>query len=88
MLVAENVSASPSVSEALGWNEYFAPATTVMAGVPVMEGGLIVAGAVSVEVGGVEEVEVGDVDEAASGLVETPSLPQPVAATASVAHRK
>jgi hypothetical protein len=97
MLVTENVSASPSVSEALGWNEYLVPATTVAVGVPVIEGGLTVAGAVSVAVAGgvgvedveVEDVEVEDVDEAVAGLTESLSPPpQPVAATASVAHRK
>ena len=81
MLSIENVNASPSVSEALGWNEYFVPATTVALGVPEIEGGLTD----SVAVGG--GVEVDAVVAAVEGLVATPSPLQPAAATAK-AHTK
>ena len=86
MLAIEKVNASPVVSEALGWNEYEVPATTVALGVPVMVGGLTE----SVAVGGVVEVEPVEVEDVAAGepgLVETPSPPQPAASTTH-AHRK
>ena len=82
MLEIENVNASPSVSEALGWNEYCVPATTVTLGVPVIEGGLTDCVAVG---GGVVEVVAAGVE---GFVVDTPSPLQPAAATASVAHRK
>ena len=81
MLAIENVNASPSVSEALGWNEYCVPATTVTLGVPVIEGGLTED---CVAVGG--DVEV--VDAGAEGSVlDTPSPLQPAATTTST-HKK
>jgi len=39
MFSTEKVSVTPLAPEALGLNEYWLPATTLVAGVPVMEGG-------------------------------------------------
>lgn len=74
----EKVSASPAVSAALGWNEYFAPAITVVAGVPEIEGGFTAA--VSLAVAGAAEV--------AAELEELPSPPQAVARTDTAAHKR
>ena len=66
----------------------------MVAGVPVIEGGLTV---LSFAVGGaelevepvsVEPVLVELVDDAVYGFVDSPSPPQPETTTASVAHRK
>lgn len=72
------VSALPSLSVALGWNEYEAPATTLVSGVPEMLGADWVAGAVEV---------AGAVSGAVLGPDDEPLPPQPVSPVSISAHR-
>ena len=69
------VSASPSLSEALGWKEYGVPTITVVTGVPEIVGADagVVAGAVSGKLAGPDE--------------DPPLPPQPASPMSDSAHR-
>ncbi len=66
LLEMANVSVLPSASDAAGWNEYCAPACTVVAGVPVILGGVLVGGAAG--------IAVTVIANAASATLVVPSL--------------